>query len=143
MPQEFRSAVHLFFFDDDLTLLSLRENTGYMDGYYGVIAGHIEPGETVVQAAAREAAEEAGVVILPKDTEVVGVMHRQDGDERIDFFLRVHKWLGEPYNNEPYKCADLDWFHLDALPDNMVPYVYQALLNYKNNRWFDEFGWEE
>jgi len=143
MPQSFLSAVHLFFFDDDLTLLSLRENTGYMDGYFSVIAGHIEPGETVVEAAAREAFEEAGVVIVPKDTEVVGVMHRQDGDERIDFFVRVHAWVGEPHNLEPDKCADLDWFHLDALPDNIVPYVFKALLNYKNNRWFDEFGWEE
>ncbi len=143
MPQSFLSAVHLFFFDDDLTLLSLRENTGYMDGYYSVIAGHIEPGETVVQAAAREAFEEAGVVIVPKDTEVVGVMHRRDGDERIDFFVRVHAWVGEPHNLEPDKCADLDWFHLDALPDNIVPYVFRALLNYKNNRWFDEFGWVE
>ncbi len=67
-----------------------RANTGYMDGFYSVVAGHIEPGETVVQAAVREAAEEAGVLILPWDTEVVGVMHRRDGEERIDFFARVH-----------------------------------------------------
>ncbi len=142
MSQSFRSAVHLFFFDDDMTLLSLRTRTGYMDGFYSVVAGHIEPGETILQTAAREAAEEAGVVIVPRDTEVVGVMHRQDEEERIDFFVRVHAWVGEPYNKEPEKCAELEWFHLDALPPNIVPYVYRALLNYKHNRWFDEFGWE-
>ena len=139
MPQSFRSAVHLFFFDDDQTLLSRRANTGYMDGYYGVIAGHIEPGETVIQAAVREAAEEVGVLIVPRDTEVVGVMHRSDGEERIDFFIRVHAWVGEPHNAEPEKCTDLAWFRLDALPENIVPYVYKALQNYKANKWFDSY----
>lgn len=141
MPQSFRSAIHLFFIDDDRVLLSLRANTGYMDGHYSVIAGHIEPGETVLQAGVREAAEEISVAILPKDTEVIGVMHRKDGDERIDFFARVHRWVGEPFNAEPDKCEGLRWFRLDALPQNIVPYVYQALLNYKDNKWFDEMGW--
>jgi 8-oxo-dGTP pyrophosphatase MutT (NUDIX family) len=136
----YRSAVHLFFIENDQILLSKRANTGYMDGYYSVVAGHIEPGETVVQAAVREAAEEAGVLILPRDTEVVGVMHRRDGEERIDFFARVHTWVGVPYNAEPEKCTDLSWFRLDALPEDLVPYVYQALQNYSANVWFDTFG---
>ncbi|MFN2145219.1 MAG: NUDIX hydrolase [Anaerolineales bacterium] len=140
MSQSFRSAVHLFFIENDQILLSKRANTGYMDGYYSVVAGHIEPGETVVQAAVREAAEEAGVLILPHDTEVVGVMHRRDGEERIDFFARVHRWVGEPYNAEPEKCSDLSWFPLDALPEDIVPYVYKALENYSANQWFDTFG---
>ncbi|MBN2046006.1 MAG: NUDIX domain-containing protein [Anaerolineales bacterium] len=140
MSQQFRSAVHLFFIDDDQVLLSRRANTGYMDGHYSVVAGHLEPGETVLQAAVREASEEAGVVILPKDTEVVGVMHRRDGEERIDFFARVHSWVGEPFNAEPEKCSDLRWFRLNALPENIVPYIFQALQNYKANVWFDTFG---
>lgn len=140
MSQQFRSAVHLFFIHNDQILLSRRANTGYMDGHYSVVAGHIEPGETVIQAAVREAAEEAGVLILPRDTEVVGVMHRRDGEERIDFFARIHSWVGEPVNAEPEKCSDLGWFRLDALPENIVPYVFQALQNYQANQWFDTFG---
>ena len=142
MSQTFRSAVHLIFIEDDHVLLSLRANTGYMDGHYSLVAGHIEPGETILQAVAREAAEEAGVVVVPKDTEVVGVMHRRDGEERIDFFVRVHSWVGEPFNAEPDKCAELDWYRLNALPHNIVPYIFRSLQNYKANRWFDEFGWE-
>jgi len=140
MSQSYCSAAHLFFIDDDHILLSLRRNTGYMDGHYSVVAGHLEEGETVIQAAVREAAEETGVVIVPKDTEVVGVMHRKDGEERIDFFVRVHRWVGEPFNAEPEKCEDLSWFRLDALPENIVPYVFRALQNYKANQWFDTFG---
>jgi 8-oxo-dGTP diphosphatase len=143
MPQLFKSAVHLFLIKGEETLLSCRANTGYMDGWYSVIAGHIEPGETVARAVMREALEEAGLTLRPEDIEVAQVMHRRDGEERIDFFVRVHAWDGEIVNAEPHKCTDLDWFPLDDLPENTVPYVRQALFNYRQGRWFDSFGWEE
>lgn len=142
MPHLFKSAVHLFFIHEDRILLLRRANTGYMDGFYSVVAGHIEMGETVVQTAVREALEEAGVALNPDDIEVVQVMHRRSDQERIDFFVRVHQWIGEPINNEPHKCDHLAWFPLDALPEKMVPYVFRALQNYKDNRWFDSYGWE-
>ena len=43
-------------------LLQLREGTGYMDGYWATAAaGHVERGESVFAAAAREVTEELGV----------------------------------------------------------------------------------
>lgn len=143
MPQLFKSAIHLFFIQAQQTLLSLRTNTGYMDGYYGVVAGHIEPGETIDNASIREASEEAGLTLLPKDLEVVQVMHRSDGEERIDFFIHVHNWGGEIRNTEPHKCTELAWFPLNTLPENTVPYVRQSLLNYQQGISFSSFGWDE
>lgn len=29
---------------------------------------------------------------------------------------------GEPPNAEPHKCARIDWFPMNRLPDNIVPY---------------------
>ncbi|MEN8242587.1 MAG: NUDIX domain-containing protein [Chloroflexota bacterium] len=142
MPQLFKSAIHLFLIKDQQTLLSLRANTGYMDSWFSVIAGHIEPGETVNDACVREAREEAGLTLLPEHLEIVGVMHRSDGEERIDFFVRAHAWDGEIHNTEPHKCTEIAWFPLDALPEHTVPYVRQALLNYQQGVWFDSFGWD-
>src|SRR5689334_11949952 len=103
-------AVHLFLVRGEEVLLLRRANTGYEDGKYSVVAGHLDGGETVVAAAVREAREEAGVVLDPADVRVVGVMHRRAEDERIDFFVAAEMWSGEIRNCEPHKCDALDWF---------------------------------
>lgn len=137
-----RSAVHLFFVRGGQILLLRRSNTGYEDGKYSVPAGHLEGGEPVLAAAAREAQEEVGLSLSPADLEVVGVMHRRSDDERIDFFVLADQWPGEPHNAEPDKCDDLRWFPLDALPENVIPYVRRAISNYLNHVPFAVYGWD-
>ena len=134
-------AVHLFLMRDDQVLMLRRFNTGYEDGNYSVIAGHIDGQEEIKDAMIREAKEEAGIDISPRDIEVVGVMHRKSEDERIDFFLSASSWSGEVVNMEPDKCDDLAWFGLDHLPPNTVSYVRRAIENYRQGTWFDSFGW--
>ncbi len=136
----FPTTVHLFFFREGQVLLSRRFNTGYRDGEYSVPAGHLEGNETVRAAARREAAEEIGVEIDPGEIIFSSVMHRNEGDERIDFFVEVRTWQGEPFNNEPQKCDELRWVALHALPANMIPYVLRALENHQKGVRFDEFG---
>lgn len=141
MRAKFPTTVHLFFFRSDEILLLRRFNTGYRDGWYSVPAGHLDGGETVLAAAVREAREEIGVGIDPSALTFSSVMHRNEGDERIDFFVHVHAWEGEPVNAEPDKCDELLWTPLDVLPENLIPYVKRALENHVNGVRFDEFGW--
>jgi ADP-ribose pyrophosphatase YjhB (NUDIX family) len=135
------SAVHLFLIRDSKVLLSRRFNTGYEDGKYSVVAGHLNGDEQVKAAMIREAREEVGIEISPLDLQVVGVMHRKSNDERIDFFLAATSWSGEVTNREPDKCDQLAWFDLAELPENVIPYVRKALDNYYRGIWFDSFGW--
>ncbi len=137
----FLCAVHVFLLRDGQVLLLRRANTGYEDGNYSVIAGHLDGGEEVKAAAIREAREEAGIELDPDDVQVVGVMHRRSDDERIDFFVAASTWKGEVVNSEPHKCDELRWADLDNLPDNVIPYVRRGLENYRAGRWFDSFGW--
>ena len=88
------ATAHLFLMRDEEVLLLRRFNTGYADGQYSVVAGHLDGGETVKAAAVREAREEVGVEIAPADLHIVGVMHRKSDDERIDFFLTASAWSG-------------------------------------------------
>jgi len=139
----FPVTVHLLFFRGNQILLLRRYNTGFRDGEYSVPAGHIDGGESVRAAAAREAQEEVGVRIAEEDIIFSSVMHRNEGDERVDFFFRVRHWDGEPFNREPDKCDDLRWVDIHALPENMVPYVRTALQNHLDDIRFYEFGWRE
>ena len=141
LRSRFPVAVHLFFLRADRVLLLRRFNTGWEDGNYSVPAGHVDAGETVTQAAIREAHEEIGVRLEPQDVEVVHVMNRKSEDERIDFFLLARRWTGEIANQEPDKCDDLAWYPMASLPDTMIPYVKQALHNCRNGMPFSEFGW--
>jgi len=135
------SAVHLFLIRGDQVLLLHRFNTGYEDGKYSVVAGHLDGDEEVKAAAIREAREEVGIEISPRDLRVVGVMHRKSNDERIDFFLATTSWSGEITNREPDRCDQLAWFDIDGLPDSVIPYVRKAFDNYRRGIWFDSFGW--
>ncbi|MBO0782932.1 MAG: NUDIX domain-containing protein [Ktedonobacteraceae bacterium] len=135
-------AVHLFLLRDQRVLLLRRQNTGYEDGNYSVVAGHLDGGEEVKAAMIREAYEEAGIEIAAHNLRVVGVMHRRAENERIDFFLAASEWTGDIVNCEPHKCSELAWYGLDALPENVIPYVRRALENYRRGTWFDSMGWE-
>jgi 8-oxo-dGTP diphosphatase len=139
----FPTTVHLFFLRNNSILIARRKNTGYRDGEYSVPAGHLDGGETVLSAGVREALEEVGLQLDEADLEFVGVMHRIEDDERVDFFLRVERWQGEPFNNEPDKCDDLRWVDRTTLPPNMVPYVQRAIGNLGRGGVFDEFGWDD
>ena len=141
MRARFPVTVHLLFFRENQILLLRRFNTGFRDGEYSVPAGHLDGNETVIAAAAREAQEEIGVQIETGEITFSSVMHRNEGDERVDFFVHVGRWRGEPVNAEPDKCDELRWMSVNDLPLNTIPYVRQAIQNHLNRVRFDEFGW--
>ncbi|HET6738350.1 MAG TPA: NUDIX domain-containing protein, partial [Kribbella sp.] len=116
----------------DEVLLLLRANTGYMDGYWAVPAGHVEHGESAAAAALRELKEEVGLEVEPADLVPVTAMHRTGGngdpiDERVDFFFTTSRWTGEPRIMEPEKAAGLGWYPLDKLPEPLVPHEARVL----------------
>lgn len=135
--------VHLVLLDAEHILLLRRYQTGYEDGRYSVVAGHVDGEETARAALAREAVEEAGLRIVPADLALVHTMHRTAQEERLSLFFQATRWEGTPVNREPDKCDDLRWFPLRQLPSNMVPYVATALQALLAGRVYSEYGWEE
>lgn len=140
-------ASYLTLLKDNQILLLRRANTGYEDGKYSMVAGHVDPGEHFTNCIIREAEEEAGIKLKTEDLKVVHVMHRdsgmQENNERVDVFFIAQKWEGEIINREPHKCDDLSWFDLDEIPENVIPYIKQAIDCIREGEFYSEHGWEE
>ena len=134
-------VAHVFLIRDNTVLLARRANTGFEDSNYGPVGGHLEPGETVIQAAVRECREEIGVELEPTALQVIGVTHyTSPAGDGIDFFFRATRWTGEP--TVTVECDDLRWYPLDALPSNTIQFVRRALEHHLlAGEWFDETGW--
>ena len=135
-----RVSVHLILEKDNKYLLLRRYNTGYEDGNYSVVAGHVDGDETIISAMKREALEEAGININEEDLKIVEVMHRKSDDESIDYFLYANKFSGNVSIMEPNKCDELSFYELNKFPNNVIPYVKKAIENYRNNIQFVDYG---
>ena len=117
------TAVHLILIEDGKILLQRRYNTGYEDGNYSVVAGHIDGNESVIKAMKREALEES------------------PDRESIDYFLTCKKYDGKIDIMEKDKCDELKFYKLNELPINVIPYVRKGIENYLNNEPFSIYGW--
>ena len=137
-------ASYLYLVKDNKILLLKRVNTGYEDGNYSFVAGHVEIGEPFSETIIREAFEESGIKIEAKNLRVVHVLHRKSIDsERVDVFFTTDKWEGEIENKEPNKCSELKWFDINNLPKNLVPYIKFVIEKIKQNVLYSEYGWNE
>jgi 8-oxo-dGTP diphosphatase len=144
-PEHFRliPAVYVILRRGNEVLLLRRANTGYQDGKYSIPAGHLDGDELGTNGIIREAKEEAGITIDPKDLKLVHIAHRlsreQVGQERLDLFFEAAKWEGEPTNMEPHKCDDLSWFPLDDLPAEIIPFIARVFRDISKGVVYSEY----
>lgn len=127
---------------DNKVLLHLRQNTGYCDGMWSLVAGHVEDGEPATAAMIREAQEEIGIQLEPSQLKVVHVLHRQTNRLNVDIFFSCSGWQGDIRNCEPEKCEKLEFFSEEALPSNIVEYNRAVLKAVLNGEFYSEEGWE-
>jgi 8-oxo-dGTP pyrophosphatase MutT (NUDIX family) len=145
-PGRYRPVVdvHLLLFDDEgRVLLGRRQGTGYADGEWQIMpSGHLEQGESITDATAREAEEELGVEV--SGLTVAHVTHHRNpgGTARVGMFLVARTMNGTPVNAEPHKCAELAWFPVDDLPDRMVPYARAGIVAVRDKLGFSLHGWD-
>ena len=85
---------------DGKFLFVKRAHTGMADGFYMLPGGHVEVGETVLHATARELKEELGIEVKESDLEFKLV---EPIKTHITFFFKVKKYAGTPQNMEPNK----------------------------------------
>ena len=123
-------------------LLSMRKNTGYMDGRWDFAgSGHVDKNESAKQAVARECLEELGIIVKQDNIHFAHLSHRvgRNGERTyFDIYFTVDSFIGEPFIAEPEKCSELQWFAIDRLPDEIIEIRKQALQLYLEAVPYDE-----
>jgi 8-oxo-dGTP pyrophosphatase MutT (NUDIX family) len=92
--------------------------------------GKPEPGETAVQAAARELEEEVGIVVDPRELELMGVWLADAANEEATeieatVFRAPGTWIAHP----SAEIAEIRWLDLAAeLPADLAPLLTDHIL---------------
>ncbi|MGP3777087.1 NUDIX domain-containing protein (plasmid) [Streptomyces sp. SDT5-1] len=87
-------------------------------GQWALPGGHVDPGETSREAAARELAEETGVHAAPQELDQIGAFDRPDRDPRgryvtVAYHLTVLPGTAAEAGDD---AAHAQWWPLNALP---------------------------
>ncbi len=96
--------------ENDKYLFLKREYTGALDGYYMFPAGHVDDGESVLHAAARELKEELNIFVNPDDFVFKLV---KPTNTHINLYFEVRRYNGTLQNMEPHKHADFAFLSLN------------------------------
>jgi len=144
------TAVFVIFREHNKVAFVLRGDLPWMADHYGLPSGKVEIAETFRLAAVREAKEEVGVDIDPKDLKYLLTMQRNSGSQEdgsilewVDMYFEATKWNGELINAEPHMHRKLEWLDLKNLPENVIPPVKAALEMIEAGQTYGEYGWEE
>lgn len=142
------SAVFALIFNDEKTkiLLQKRINTNIKDGFFDVgTAGHVEKNESMKDAMSRELKEELGIDVNKEDLKFSSMMHKKYKDTSEVYYngyFVVDNYKGIPHIVESEKNAELLWFSIKELPENLIEDRKVAINNYLNGISYCEDGWE-
>ncbi len=94
-----------------------RKKTGFGLGKVVGVGGHVEPGETAVEAVCREVLEEVHVIVRPEDLLMAGTVDfvfpaRPEWNMFTTVFL-AESWIGEPSESDEIRPQ---WYLVDRLP---------------------------
>ena len=120
--------------DQQRLLLQRRSDTGH----WGLPAGVVDVGDSVLEALSREVQEETGLIVVR--AELFGVytdprfsVTYPNGDEVQTFTIAflVREWSGQ-LSADSDEVTDVRFFPLDALPENLWPVHRETIDDYRN-----------
>jgi ADP-ribose pyrophosphatase YjhB (NUDIX family) len=121
--------------DDQRRLLLQRRADS---GHWGLPAGVVDVGDSVLEALSREVQEETGLTVVR--AELFGVytdprfsVTYPNGDEVQTFTVAfvVREWSGQ-LSADSDEVTDVGFFPLDALPENLWPIHRETIDDYRN-----------
>ncbi|KAH7820064.1 putative 7,8-dihydro-8-oxoguanine triphosphatase-like protein [Monocercomonoides exilis] len=113
-------ATLVFVFKDDCSqvLLGLKKR-GFGKGFWNGFGGKLQAGETIVQAAVRELAEESGIKKKETDLQKRGIiMFEFKSAEKPSWFFEVHIYSTTYNDEEIVESEEMkpEWFSVSKIP---------------------------
>lgn len=129
-------------------LFQQRHQTGYLDGSWDASAsGHIEEGETALEAAQRELEEELNLWIALENFQFMGVCHRKSEDAvYYDFYFRIlisEEMEASISIGEQDKISQIMWFDSSRISGEVIDYVAFMYESFQKGRSYGEWGWNQ
>ena len=119
----------------------LLKQTKKNGGNYSLVGGNIDKQEHAIEALVREAKEEAGIILEPKDLKLAHVLHKRIGkNQRLTLYFKADKYKGEARSREPKKFQKAEWCPVQRLPPNTTATVRHVLKAYRHGRLYSEFS---
>lgn len=131
--------------DQKILLLRRADWAPLWPGHWHCPIGKMEEGESPRQTAIRETYEEVGLQVTPSLGIVVAVKARDFKNpdliyKDITLFFVAKDFEGEPLNKEPRLHDAMEWFHVNHLPEPIIPVVKFGIEQYLKGEIYGEFG---
>jgi 8-oxo-dGTP diphosphatase len=120
----------------DAILLGQRKNA-FQEGSWGLPGGHLEVGETLLEAAARELLEETGIVTTKLKVFCVTDPNPESG-YHMQIGVEVLEFRGSPQIMEPEKCSALAFFPITQLPNPLFISSQKVIENFVRKQFYDD-----
>jgi 8-oxo-dGTP diphosphatase len=137
-----RERANLCFIVEGRRVLLIRKKRGLGAGKINGPGGKIEPGETALESAIREAQEEIGVT--PSELEERGLLHFQFTD---GYSLQCTVFVARHFKGDPIETIEATpmWFDFDKIPygemwEDDRHWLPEVLAGRKFTAWFDFDG---
>lgn len=116
------------------------------DNEYWALPSGKPDADDALAAAARIARTQLSLDLALTDLSQVGAVHGRPpiGPARLGLFFAaeaVPDRHGNPRNADPRRCAQLQWFPLDAMPSRLVTYHAAGIDLYRHGQSFATIGW--
>ncbi len=132
-------AVSIAIFDHSRILLIQREDFRV----WGLPGGDVDPGESLGQAAVREAREETGLAV--ELTRLVGMYSLVGNAHSLVTALFAAHAVAGALHPDPREISDIGWFRSDHLPEDLIWWhrrcIVDAFAGVTGVVWRQQGGW--